>query len=29
MKAKEFVAKLVDDNQALFQASRINVKAYF
>ena len=29
MNAKEFVAKLVDDNQALFQASRINVKAYF
>jgi rubrerythrin len=29
MNAKEFVAKLVDDNQALFQASRINVRAYF
>lgn len=26
---KEFVAKLVEDNQALFQASQLNVKAYF
>ena len=29
MNAKEFVSKLVHDNQALFQASRINVRAYF
>ena len=29
MNAKEFVAKLVNDNQALFKASQINVKAYF
>lgn len=29
MNAKEFVAKLVQDNQALFEASKINVKAYF
>ena len=27
--SKEFVAKLVADNQALFQASQHNVKAYF
>ena len=27
--SKEFVAKLVEENQALFQASQINVKAYF
>ena len=29
MNAKQFVAKIVADNQALFQASQINVKAYF
>ena len=29
MDAKQFVKKLVEDNQALFQASQINVKAYF
>jgi rubrerythrin len=29
MNAKQFVAKIVEDNQALFQASQINVKAYF
>jgi len=29
MNAKEFVAQLVEGNQALFQASQINVKAYF
>lgn len=29
MDAKQFVKKLVDDNQALFRASQINVKAYF
>ena len=29
MNAKDFVAKLVNDNQALFQASQINVQAYF
>ena len=29
MNAKHFVAKIVADNQALFQASQINVKAYF
>lgn len=29
MNAREFVDKLVDENQALFQASRINVRAYF
>jgi rubrerythrin len=29
MNSKEFVAKIVADNQALFQASQINVKAYF
>jgi hypothetical protein len=29
MNAKEFVAKVVSDNQALFQASQHNVKAYF
>ena len=29
MNAKEFVAKLVTENQALFKASQINVKAYF
>lgn len=29
MNAKDFVAKIVADNQALFQASQINVKAYF
>jgi len=29
MNAKNFVAKIVEDNQALFQASQINVKAYF
>ena len=29
MDAKKFVAKIVKDNQALFQASKHNVKAYF
>ena len=29
MNAKQFVAKIVADNQALFKASQINVKAYF
>ena len=29
MKAKQFVAQIVKDNQALFQASQHNVKAYF
>ena len=29
MQAKDFVAKLVADNQALFQASQHNVRAYF
>jgi rubrerythrin len=29
MNAKEFVAKIVEENQALFEASKINVKAYF
>ena len=29
MDAKNFVAKIVEDNQALFQASKHNVKAYF
>jgi rubrerythrin len=29
MDAKQFVAKIVEDNQALFKASQINVKAYF
>jgi rubrerythrin len=29
MNAKDFVAKIVADNQALFQASQHNVKAYF
>lgn len=29
MNSKEFVAKIVADNQALFKASQINVKAYF
>jgi rubrerythrin len=29
MDAKQFVKKIVDDNQALFKASQINVKAYF
>jgi hypothetical protein len=29
MNAKQFVAQIVADNQALFQASQINVKAYF
>jgi rubrerythrin len=29
MNSKQFVAKLVADNQALFKASQINVKAYF
>ena len=29
MNAKQFVKKLVQDNQALFKASQINVKAYF
>jgi hypothetical protein len=29
MDAKQFVKKLVEDNQALFRASQINVKAYF
>jgi rubrerythrin len=29
MNSKQFVAKIVADNQALFQASQINVKAYF
>ena len=29
MNAKQFVTKLVTDNQALFQASQHNVKAYF
>jgi len=29
MNAKQFVAKIVEDNQALFKASQINVKAYF
>jgi rubrerythrin len=29
MNAKQFVAQIVADNQALFKASQINVKAYF
>ena len=29
MNSKDFVAKIVADNQALFKASQINVKAYF
>jgi len=29
MDSKQFVAKIVADNQALFKASQINVKAYF
>lgn len=29
MDAKQFVNKLVDENQALFRASQINVRAYF
>jgi rubrerythrin len=29
LSSKEFVAKLVADNQALFKASQMNVKAYF
>ena len=29
MDAKQFVKKLVEDNQALFQASQLNVKEYF
>ena len=29
MNAKQFVTKIVDDNQALFRASQLNVKAYF
>lgn len=29
MDAKQFVKKLVEDNQALFKASQLNVKAYF
>lgn len=29
MDAKQFVKKIVDENQALFRASQINVKAYF
>ena len=29
MNAKNFVAKIVEDNQALFQASQHNVRAYF
>lgn len=29
MNSKEFVAQIVADNQALFKASQINVKAYF
>ena len=29
MDAKQFVAKIVEDNQALFEASKMNVKAYF
>ena len=29
MNSKQFVAKIVADNQALFRASQINVKAYF
>lgn len=29
MDAKQFVNKLVNDNQALFKASQLNVKAYF
>ena len=29
MNSKQFVAKIVADNQALFQASQHNVKAYF
>ena len=29
MDAKQFVKKLVEENQALFKASQINVKAYF
>jgi len=29
MNAKEFVAKVIEENQALFQASQHNVKAYF
>jgi hypothetical protein len=29
MDAKQFVNKIVDENQALFRASQHNVKAYF
>ena len=29
MDAKQFVKKLVEDNQALFKASQLNVKEYF
>ena len=29
MDAKQFVNKIIDENQALFRASQINVKAYF
>ena len=29
MNSKDFVAKIVADNQALFQASQHNVRAYF
>ena len=29
MDAKQFVKKIVDENQALFRASQHNVKAYF
>ena len=29
MNAKQFVTKIVDENQALFRASQLNVKAYF
>ena len=29
MNSKQFVAKIVADNQALFQASQHNVRAYF
>ena len=29
LSAKEFVAKIIEDNQALFDASRHNVRAYF
>jgi len=29
LSSKEFVNKIIADNQALFKASQINVKAYF